>query len=155
MTIQELLDWGVDDVFGEYDERKSIQTRAVAFMDGGTRRIIELTFRGGFVDLHTILPKAAFAIKATGAFRGISIIHFFERGNEFVFIAAWSGGDRGICALTLKREKGVSIDDFVLVTEITDKGGVVQRLWEPTDWFGPVSTIAITTTATILPFIKK
>ena len=63
--LQKLIDNAVDEVFAEYDECKSIRSRAVALMDDGEPRTIELTFSGGLTELATMLVPRVIQTEGT------------------------------------------------------------------------------------------
>jgi hypothetical protein len=150
--LQKLIDNAVDEVFAEYDECKSIRSRAVALMDDGEPRTIELTFSGGLTELATMLADANSAIGATGARSGTSIISLFDQGNEMVFISAGCGGRKAICVLMLDRKTGISVNDIVLVTGLEQNDDPEIYFCMPTEWVGPTCTVELITTSA--PFSK-
>jgi hypothetical protein len=150
--LQKLIDHAVDDIFAEYDDCKSIQTRAVALMDGGERRTIKLNFGGGLTALATIFTEADSAIEATGATSGISIIYVFDQSKEMAFISAGNEGHKAMCALVLERKTGVSTKDLVLVSGFKKNDDSEIRFYAPTEWMGRVCEVGMMITST--PFFK-
>jgi hypothetical protein len=145
--LQKLIDDAVDEVFSEYDECRSIQTRAIALMDDGEPRTIELTFSGGLTELPTILAEANSAI---GTRNGTSIIYLFDQGIEMVFISACCDGHKAMCVLLLNRKTGTSVEDIVLVTGFKHDDDCELIFRDPTEWLGPVCEVDMIATATPL-----
>ena len=119
MTAQEskavltrLIDMGVSKVFGDYDEHRSVRSRAIAILNDGTRKTIDLDFKGRFLDLGVACTEALEKIQSAGSQTGVSIIYVFDEPGELVFVQATANSDMALCALALKRQTGVSSTIF-------------------------------------------
>ena len=139
-ALTRLIDIGVDEVFGDYDEYKSVRPRAIALLNDGKRKTIDLVLKGRLPDLVAACTEAEDKIQAAGAKSGVSIIYMFDDPAELVFVQATIGSDRALCALVLERQAGVSTNDIHLVTEIIDSE---CSFWEPSIWGGPRCKIAL------------
>jgi hypothetical protein len=51
-ALTHLIDIGIDEAFGDYDEYESLQSRAIALLCGDKRKRIDLDFNGGLLDLE-------------------------------------------------------------------------------------------------------
>jgi hypothetical protein len=147
-TLTRLIDIGVDQVFGDYDEHKSVRSRVIAILSDGGQKTIDLDFKGTLLDLGAACTEAIDKIEATGSQNGVSIIYMFDEPGELVFVQATTNSDMALCALLLKRQAGVSINDIHLVTEFGDS----ISFWEPSDWGGPTCQLGVQLTAEILNF---
>jgi hypothetical protein len=168
MTAQEkkpalthLIDIGVDEAFGDYDEYGSPQSRAIALLSGDKLKRIDLDFKGGLTlvktgdavhDLEEAFAEGIVKILAAGAQSGVSIIYVVDYPGELVFVYAIDDSDVALCALALKRKTGVCVDDFHLVTEITHSD---VSFWEPSEPCPPSCEIALQPIPEILIFPHK
>jgi hypothetical protein len=126
-ALTHLIDIGIDEAFGDYDEYESLQSRAIALLCGDKRKRIDLNFKGGLLDLEEACGEGIEKIRGAGVQSGVSIIYVVAYPGELVFVYAISDSDVALCALVLKRKTGVCIDDFHLVTEIAHSDAIRCR----------------------------
>lgn len=159
--LQKLIDDAVDEVCAEYDECRSIQTRAVALMDNGDRREIKLiagsdeahvvalmddgkrrkiklTNSSGLFDLNSLLAGLNRALASIGVQGRTTIIYFRARLiDDMVVIFAETRGRTTMCVLFVHRKTGKSGDDIILATHFLSSD-CVNGLCRPTAWAGQI-----------------
>ena len=134
-TLQKLIDHGVDMVCADYDGGRSIKTRALAVMNSGERRTIELTFSRKVLEMRALLDEAD-----KGARGRVKIIYLLGGEIDIVFISAARGGWKAQCLLIVHRKTGKSDNDIALVTELADDSDFKIPYCFPSKWAGPVVT---------------
>jgi hypothetical protein len=156
---QVMIDAAIDEVFGDYDERGSIATRVVAFLDGGKKQSIELSCSGGLSELDAISSEAKKAAEAIGAKQWSVIAPVSELGKELIFVSTENTSHntswKTLCVLMIHRKTGLSLDDIMLVTDIKSEGDEFS-FCTPSEWSGPTCGIDIILTAKLFKWpIKK
>ena len=156
---QVMIDDAIDQVFGEYDERGSIATRALAFLDGDKKQNIELSCSGGLDQLDVISSEAKKAAEAIGAKQWTLIAPVCEQGKELIFVSTNNASDnasrKAMCVLMIDRKTGLCTEDIVLVTDITSKPDFEFSFCTPSEWSGPCCAIDIILKAEIFKWPIK
>ena len=152
---QVMIDEAVDDVLFEYDERGSVATRVVAYLDGDKKQTIELSGSGGVIQYLANCDEAKKAAEAIGAKQWTLIAYVSEQGKELIFVSAHNASRRELCALAIDRKTGNCLDDIMLVTDFKSDMGFELSFCTPSEWFGPYGTLDFLTTAEIFKWPIK
>jgi hypothetical protein len=152
---QVMIDEAVDDVLFEYDERGSVATRVVAYLDGDKKQTIELSGSGGVIQYIANCDEAKKAAEAIGAKQWTFIGYVSEQGTELIFVSACNGSHRELCALRIDRKTGISFEDIKLVTDFKSDMGFELSFCTPSLWGGPYCTLDFLTTAEIFKWPIK
>ena len=155
---QVMIDEAVDDVLFEYDERGSVATRVVAYLDGDKKQTIELSCSGDSSQLDVISSEAKKAAEAIGAKQWTLIAPVCEQGKELIFVSTENASHntswKTLCVLMIDRKTGLSLEDIMLVTDIKSEDDEFS-FCTPSEWLGPCSAIDIILTAEIFKWPIK